>query len=125
MASSDEELVARSMGGDLDSFNQLVLRWERPIYALAYRVIGRDALAGFEATFGRGGEHELPLATIVQPRRRAACAEEGRHFRDHGFEGALQVEAGGNPLREHEEQLAQPLVEQDLALQPRQLRGGV
>ena len=40
--SSDEELVTRSMGGDLDSFNQLVLRWERPIYALAYRVIGRE-----------------------------------------------------------------------------------
>jgi len=39
---SDEELVARSMGGDLDSFNQLVLRWERPSYALAYRVIGRE-----------------------------------------------------------------------------------
>jgi RNA polymerase sigma-70 factor (ECF subfamily) len=39
---SDEELVARSRGGDLDSFNQLVLRWERPIYALAYRVIGRE-----------------------------------------------------------------------------------
>jgi RNA polymerase sigma-70 factor (ECF subfamily) len=42
MTMSDEELVARSMGGDLDSFNQLVLRWERPIYALAYRVIGRE-----------------------------------------------------------------------------------
>jgi RNA polymerase sigma-70 factor (ECF subfamily) len=42
MASTDEELVARSMGGDLDSFNQLVIRWERPIYALAYRVIGRE-----------------------------------------------------------------------------------
>ena len=42
MASTDEELVARSVGGDLDSFNQLVLRWERPIYALAYRVIGRE-----------------------------------------------------------------------------------
>ena len=39
---TDEELVARSMAGDLDSFNQLVLRWERPIYALAYRVIGRE-----------------------------------------------------------------------------------
>jgi RNA polymerase sigma-70 factor (ECF subfamily) len=39
---SDEELVTRSRGGDLDSFNQLVLRWERPIYALAYRVIGRE-----------------------------------------------------------------------------------
>lgn len=39
---SDEELVARSVGGDLDSFNQLVLRWERPIYALACRVTGRE-----------------------------------------------------------------------------------
>ena len=30
------------MGGDVESFNQLVVRWERPIYALAYRVIGRE-----------------------------------------------------------------------------------
>jgi RNA polymerase sigma-70 factor (ECF subfamily) len=42
MASTDEELVARSIGGDQESFNQLVIRWERPIYALAYRVIGRE-----------------------------------------------------------------------------------
>jgi RNA polymerase sigma-70 factor (ECF subfamily) len=42
MASTDEELVARSQGGDLESFNQLVVRWERPIYALAYRTIGRE-----------------------------------------------------------------------------------
>jgi RNA polymerase sigma-70 factor (ECF subfamily) len=40
--STDEELVARSVGGDADSFNELVLRWERPIYALAYRTIGRE-----------------------------------------------------------------------------------
>src|ERR1700739_5007304 len=39
---TDEELVARSIRGDADSFNQLILRWERPIYALAYRTIGRD-----------------------------------------------------------------------------------
>ena len=39
---SDEELVDRSRNGDLDSYNQLVLRWERPIYALAYRTIGRE-----------------------------------------------------------------------------------
>ena len=42
MTSTDEELVARAKGGDADSFNQLILRWERPIYALAYRVIGRE-----------------------------------------------------------------------------------
>ena len=42
MTSTDEELVARSIRGDRESFNQLMLRWERPIYALAYRTIGRE-----------------------------------------------------------------------------------
>jgi RNA polymerase sigma-70 factor (ECF subfamily) len=42
MTWTDEELVARSISGDADSFNELVLRWERPIYALAYRTIGRE-----------------------------------------------------------------------------------
>ena len=30
------------MDGDVDSFNQLIKRWERPIYALAYRTLGRE-----------------------------------------------------------------------------------
>src|SRR5512136_2315486 len=42
MTVTDEELVARSIAGDTDSFNQLILRWERPIYALAYRQLGRE-----------------------------------------------------------------------------------
>jgi RNA polymerase sigma-70 factor (ECF subfamily) len=42
MSLTDEELVARAKTGDLDSFNQLVSRWERPIYALAYRTLGRE-----------------------------------------------------------------------------------
>ena len=42
MTWTDEELVARSIGGDTESFNELILRWERPIYALAYRTIGRE-----------------------------------------------------------------------------------
>jgi RNA polymerase sigma-70 factor (ECF subfamily) len=42
MTWTDEELVARSIRGDRESFNQLILRWERPIYALAYRTIGRE-----------------------------------------------------------------------------------
>src|SRR6187402_1932354 len=42
MTWTDEELVARCIGGDADSFNQLILRWERPIYVLAYRTIGRE-----------------------------------------------------------------------------------
>jgi RNA polymerase sigma-70 factor (ECF subfamily) len=39
---TDEELVVRSRNGDVESFNQLIRRWERPIYALAYRTIGRE-----------------------------------------------------------------------------------
>jgi len=42
MTRTDEELVARSVSGDVDSFNQLIVRWERPIYALAYRVLGHE-----------------------------------------------------------------------------------
>ena len=42
MTRTDEELVARAQGGDIESFNQLIMRWERPIYALAYRVIGKE-----------------------------------------------------------------------------------
>jgi len=39
---TDEELVDRSKTGDAESFNQLVRRWERPIFALAYRTLGRE-----------------------------------------------------------------------------------
>jgi RNA polymerase sigma-70 factor (ECF subfamily) len=42
MTRTDEELVARSKTGDTESFNQLVRRWERPIFALAYRTLGRE-----------------------------------------------------------------------------------
>jgi RNA polymerase sigma-70 factor, ECF subfamily len=39
---SDEELVARATAGDQEAFGQLVARWERPIYALAYRTLRRE-----------------------------------------------------------------------------------
>lgn len=42
MTWTDEELVARSVRGDAECFNELIVRWERPIYVLAYRTIGRE-----------------------------------------------------------------------------------
>ena len=39
---TDEELVARASGGNTDAFNQLVVRWEKPIHALAFRILGRE-----------------------------------------------------------------------------------
>src|SRR5213080_852314 len=42
MTWTDEELVARSIRGDAASFNELILRWERPLFALACRQVGRE-----------------------------------------------------------------------------------
>lgn len=39
---TDEQLVARALAGDADSFGEIVRRWERRIYALAYGILGRD-----------------------------------------------------------------------------------
>ena len=39
---TDEALVTLAVGGDADAFNQLVVRWERQIYFLAYRMLGRE-----------------------------------------------------------------------------------
>ena len=42
MHKTDEELVTLAAQGDTDAFNQLVVRWERSIHALAYRILGRE-----------------------------------------------------------------------------------
>ena len=42
MSWTDEELVARYVEGDTERCNALMQRWERPIYRLAYRLIGRE-----------------------------------------------------------------------------------
>ena len=71
MTWTDEELVARSIGGDADSFNELILRWERPIYALAYRTIGReeDARDVCQETFLRAFR-ALPASAARRSSRR-------------------------------------------------------
>jgi RNA polymerase sigma-70 factor (ECF subfamily) len=41
-SATDEELVARCLAGETECFNQLIVRWERPIYTLALRLLGND-----------------------------------------------------------------------------------
>jgi DNA-directed RNA polymerase specialized sigma24 family protein len=75
MTWTDEELVARSIGGDTESFNELILRWERPIYALAYRTIGReeDARDVCQETFSA---HSAPFpASGARPSSRHGSIE--------------------------------------------------
>jgi RNA polymerase sigma-70 factor (ECF subfamily) len=41
-ASSDEQMVARAQAGDAEAFGEIVRRWERRIYALAFGMLGRE-----------------------------------------------------------------------------------
>lgn len=46
MDPSDDDLIARFRGGDVRAFEQLVRRWDRRVYGLAYRVVGDVEEAG-------------------------------------------------------------------------------
>ncbi|MFN7928029.1 MAG: sigma-70 family RNA polymerase sigma factor [Blastocatellia bacterium] len=39
---SDDHLIARTLAGETEAFSLLVRRWERPIYSLTLRMLGRD-----------------------------------------------------------------------------------
>ncbi len=42
VGTSDELLVERAVSGDTEAFGEIVRRWERRIYALAYGILGRE-----------------------------------------------------------------------------------
>jgi RNA polymerase sigma-70 factor (ECF subfamily) len=50
---SDEQIVEQALAGDGDAFGELVRRWERRIFALAYGILGReeDARDATQETF--------------------------------------------------------------------------
>jgi RNA polymerase sigma-70 factor (ECF subfamily) len=50
---SDEQIVERALSGDADAFGEIVNRWERRIFALAYGMLGReeDARDATQETF--------------------------------------------------------------------------
>lgn len=52
-ATNDEQIVERALTGDADAFGEIVRRWERRIFALAYGMLGReeDARDATQETF--------------------------------------------------------------------------
>ncbi len=51
--SNDEQMVERALSGDPEAFGEIVRRWERRIFALAYGMLGReeDARDATQETF--------------------------------------------------------------------------
>ena len=90
---TDEQLVERALAGDSDAFGEVVRRWERKIYALAYGITGsveeaRDAaqetfIAAFRNLQGFRGEarvsswlHRIAVNQCITRQRRARVRAE-------------------------------------------------
>jgi RNA polymerase sigma-70 factor (ECF subfamily) len=99
---TDEQLVERALDGDGDAFGEVVRRWERKIYALAYGILGsvedaRDAaqetfIAAYRNLQGFRGEakvsswlHRIAVNQCITRQRRARVRAET------GFEDEIKA----------------------------------
>src|ERR671924_1885039 len=91
--SSDEIIVQRALTGDAEAFGEIVRRWERRIFALAYGMLGREQdardatqetfLAAFRNLRGFRGEakvsswlHRIAVNQCITRQRRAKVRNE-------------------------------------------------
>jgi RNA polymerase sigma-70 factor (ECF subfamily) len=92
-ATSDEQIVERALTGDAEAFGEIVRRWERRIFALAYGMLGREQdardatqetfLAAFRNLRGFRGEakvsswlHRIAVNQCITRQRRAKVRNE-------------------------------------------------
>lgn len=92
-ATSDEQIVELALSGDGDAFGEIVRRWERRIYALAYGMLGREEdardatqetfLAAFRNLHGFRGEakvsswlHRIAVNQCITRQRRSKVRGE-------------------------------------------------
>src|SRR5689334_13116290 len=90
---TDEIIVERALSGEPDAFGELVRRWERRIFALAYGMLGREEdardatqetfLAAFRNLRGFRGEakvsswlHRIAVNQCITRQRRAKVRSE-------------------------------------------------
>src|SRR5881394_2461364 len=92
-ATSDEQMVERALTGDPEAFGEIVRRWERRIFALAFGMLGREEdardatqetfLAAFRNLRGFRGEakvsswlHRIAVNQCITRQRRAKVRNE-------------------------------------------------
>ena len=118
MLMSDEQIVQRALTGDADAFGEIVERWERRIFALAFGMLGREEdardatqetfLAAFRSLRSFRGEakvsswlHRIAINQCITRQRRARVrsetaleeetASEGLNFLAPAHESPAQV----------------------------------
>ncbi|HEX6182831.1 MAG TPA: sigma-70 family RNA polymerase sigma factor [Pyrinomonadaceae bacterium] len=138
---TDEQLVERAQAGDREAFGEVVRRWERKIYALAYGILGsvedaRDAsqetfIAAYRNLQGFRGEakvsswlHRIAVNQCITRQRRARVrAETGLEDEiESSGEGLLSTHAGESPARASESKQRAEAVRRAVASLPQELR---
>jgi RNA polymerase sigma-70 factor (ECF subfamily) len=135
---SDEQIVERALSGDADAFGEIVRRWERRIYALAYGILGREDeardatqetfIAAFRHLGNFRGEarvsswlHRIAVNQCITRQRRARTRAENSLEAGTGFEH-FAAPAEGSPARRAEGRERSEAVRRAVAALPPELR---
>jgi RNA polymerase sigma-70 factor (ECF subfamily) len=138
---TDEQLVERALAGDSDAFGEVVRRWERKIYALAYGITGsvedaRDAaqetfIAAFRNLQGFRGEakvsswlHRIAVNQCITRQRRVRVRAETAYEDEVESAGELFLATSGreSPARMSESKERAEAVRRAVAALPPELR---
>jgi RNA polymerase sigma-70 factor (ECF subfamily) len=137
---SDEQIVERALAGEIDAFGEIVRRWERRIFALAYGILGREEdardaaqetfIAAFRNLSGFRGDakvsswlHRIAVNQCISRQRRAKVRGETSlegAAEDNGVQFAAP--ATGSPARIVEGRERTDAVRRAVAALPTELR---
>jgi RNA polymerase sigma-70 factor (ECF subfamily) len=135
---SDEQIVERALSGDADAFGEIVHRWERRIYALAYGILGREDdardatqetfIAAFRNLRGFRGEakvsswlHRIAVNQCITRQRRARTRAENSLETETGVE-QFAAPAAHSPARQAEGRECTDAVRRAVSALPPELR---
>ena len=138
---SDEQIVERALAGDADAFGEIVRRWERRIFALAYGMLGgeeeaRDAtqetfISAFRNLRGFRGEakvsswlHRIAINQCITRQRRAKVRGETALADEMNGSGEPQLVAPAHesPARTAESRQRTEIVRRAVNTLPTELR---
>ncbi|HEV2763064.1 MAG TPA: sigma-70 family RNA polymerase sigma factor [Pyrinomonadaceae bacterium] len=138
-AVSDEQMVLRAQAGDADAFGEIVRRWERPIYALSFGILGsaedaRDAtqetfIAAFRALRNFRGEakvsswlHRIAVNQCITRQRRSGV-RAASSIEDEAERGVqFSAPAAASPARAAERRERTEAVRRAVQSLPTELR---
>lgn len=137
---SDEQIVERALAGDADAFGEIVRRWERRIFALAYGMLGREEeardatqetfISAFRNLRGFRGEakvsswlHRIAINQCITRQRRAKVRGETAIGDETDGSGELLVApAHQSPARAAESRQRTEIVRRAVNTLPTELR---